>query len=78
MAILKAHWEGLLERGNAITIMLRSGHMLMGDLKESTKGYVLVDRYYENHFTYFELDEVVAVTERVDENWKPFGEDENE
>jgi hypothetical protein len=60
--MLVARWEGLLERGNKVTIYLNGGHDVSGELRGDNKGYSVWSNYH-NTITYIELGDVVAVVE---------------
>jgi hypothetical protein len=62
--------EGIVERGNEVKIMLRGEHVVVGVLKEDTKGYVVTSdpsstAWYlpVSSAVYLDIDAIVAIEE---------------
>jgi len=61
--MLKAYWDEIVKRENAVNVYLNGGHIIHGTLLRDKKGYVVKSTL---SVTYLELGDAVAVEEYFD------------
>ena len=65
---LTARLEGILGRGNKVTILLDGGHKLTGKLQRDAKGLYITYLYNDyKQVYYFDLAHIASIGERFEE-----------